>query len=75
MSRNDSTSIVQGRYEQGAYRPSDTEMLITRAVIDVLLLRQEMSKHDISAGLRDDMMAAALPAFIAYEADRAKASP
>lgn len=56
---------------QGGHQPTGTETVIARAVVDVLLLRQEMGRHDIGpASLREALMAAALPAFIAMEAER-----
>ena len=60
-----------GRVGQPGYPSADAEVVIARAVRDVILLRQEMRKHDLEpARLRDDLMAAAIPAFIAMEADR-----
>jgi hypothetical protein len=42
--------------------------VITRALADALILRQEMTKHDISEEERVHLMAAAMPAFVTWEA-------
>lgn len=42
--------------------------VIARALVDALILRQETHKHDISDKLRDALVAAAMPAFITWEA-------
>jgi len=57
----------------GLLTRGEVEGVIAYALGDVILLRQETKKHDINAGLRDALLAAAMPAFIALEADRATA--
>jgi hypothetical protein len=48
--------------------------IIKKALVDALILRQETKNHDISGTLRDQLVAAAMPAFIDWEADRAEES-
>jgi HD superfamily phosphodiesterase len=43
---------------------------IARAVIDALILRQEMRSHDLTHAERVALMAAAMSAFITWEAAR-----
>ena len=57
----------------GPLTRGEVEGVIAYALGDALLLRQEMQKHDISPQLRHDLMAAAMPAFIALEAGQARA--
>lgn len=50
--------------------PTGTETVISRAVIDVLLLRRELGKHDLTIQERHDLMVSAMPALIALETAR-----
>ena len=43
---------------------------IARAVVDVLIMRQELAKHDIDPVVAEQMFAAAMPAFVTWEASQ-----
>ncbi len=57
---------------QGGYKRSHVEEVIACAVVDALILRQEMRKHDLTHAERTALMAAAMPGLIALEAERLK---
>ena len=44
------------------------EQAIRWAVVDVLIMRKELARHDVSEKLRDAILAASAPAFVAWEA-------
>lgn len=46
------------------------QKVIAQALVDVLILRQETEKPDISASLQHAIIAASVPAFLTIEADR-----
>lgn len=67
---NDDCHALAGAYSDAGTKPASqslTEEILRRAVTDVMLLRRELSRHDLSGSERAALLAAAMPALIQLE--------
>jgi hypothetical protein len=55
---------------QPQFAPTRTERVIKNSVNSVLILRRELTRHDLSERERADILAAAVPALIQLEAEQ-----